>query len=335
MTLNEITRKLIRQNKSRYILFGLSICFSVAMTGAYGVLLFSKVITDVLMTDGSTYLISLGMYGITLMGIIVFLFYANAIYMQLQMGEIGVFLSLGLSPKSVGKIQNQQIDITFLIGGAAGLVLAVPFSFGIWSLLSLFISYTDGAFRVGWEGLLIAGGLWVLAWVILRIRNAVHIVRLDVIRILRSSSVGEEVKPAHPLLGIIGLIAVPLGLILFNITAVIYWLKSFSVLFLGVSVIGMYFLTAQITSMGSIIKHFFHNAYRKDILFYNLVRQKGNQYTLSLFVSSLLITLTIFSICFNGGMFLELYYLIKEEPYDYAVLAGESGEKLDESEVLY
>ena len=333
MTLNEITRKLIRQNKSRYILFGLSICFAVAMTGAYGVLLFSKVITDVLMTDGSTYLISLGMYGITLIGIIVFLFYANAIYMQLQMGEIGVFLSLGLSPKSVGKIQNRQLDMTFLIGGAAGLALAVPFSFGIWSLLSLFISYTDEAFRVGWEGLLIAGGLWILAWIILRIRNAVHIARLDVIRILRSSSEGEEVKAAHPVLGIIGLIAVPLGLILFNITAVIYWLKSFSALFLGVSVIGMYILTAQITSMGSIIKRFFPNAYRKSILFYNLVRQKGNQYTLSLFVSSLLITLTIFSICFNGGMFLELCYLIKEEPYDYAVLVGESGEKLDESRI--
>ena len=333
MTLNEITRKLICQNKSRYILFGLSICFAVAMTGAYGVLLFSKVITDVLMTDGSTYLISLGMYGITLIGIIVFLFYANAIYMQLQMGEIGVFLSLGLSPKSVGKMQNQQLDITFLIGGAAGLVLAVPFSFGIWSLLSLFISYTDGEFRVGWEGLLIAGGLWILVWVILRIRNAVHIARLDVIRILRSSSEGEEVKASHPVLAIIGLIAVPLGLILFNITAVIYWLKSFSVFFLGVSVIGMYILTAQITSIGRIIKCFFPNAYRKDILFYNLVRQKGNQYTLSLFVSSLLITLTIFSICFNGGMFLELYYLIKEEPYDYAVLAEESGEKLDESRI--
>ena len=64
MTLNEITRKLIRQNKSRYILFGLSICFSVAMTGAYGVLLFSKVITDVLMTDGSTYLIHLECMGL-------------------------------------------------------------------------------------------------------------------------------------------------------------------------------------------------------------------------------------------------------------------------------
>ena len=59
------------------------------------------------------------------------------------MGEIGVFLSLGLSPKSVVKIQNRQLDMTFLIGGAAGLALAVPFSFGIWSLLS-FIYFLYG-----------------------------------------------------------------------------------------------------------------------------------------------------------------------------------------------
>ncbi|MDE7330961.1 MAG: hypothetical protein K2O16_01795 [Lachnospiraceae bacterium] len=333
MTINEITRKLICQNKSRYLLFGLSICFAIAMTGAYGVLFFGRSITDVLMTDGSTYIISLGMYGITMIGIVVFLFYANAIYMQLQMGEIGVFISLGLSPKSVGKIQSRQLDSTFLIGGIAGLILAVPISFGIWSLLSLFLSYTDGTFHVGWKGLLIAGGLWISAWVILRISNAVHIARLDVIKIMRSSSECEEVKGSHPALGVIGLIAVPLGLILFNITAVIYPLKSFSVLFLGISLVGMYTLTAQITSISSIIKRFSSNAYRKSILFYNLVRQKGNQYTLSLFVSSLLITLTVFSICFNGCTFLELYYEIKEEPYDYAVLVRESEQDMDESRI--
>ena len=110
---------------------------------------------------------------------------------------------------------------------------------------------------MGGKGLLIAGGLWILAWVILRSKNAVHIARLDVIKILRASSEGEEVKGSRPALGIIGLTAVPLGLILFNITAVIYPLKNFSVLFLGVSLIGMYILTAQITSMGSIVKRFF------------------------------------------------------------------------------
>lgn len=69
MTLNEIAKKLIRQNKGRYLILSLSICFAILMTGAYGVLLFSPAITDVLMTDGSTYLIALGMYGITVLRI--------------------------------------------------------------------------------------------------------------------------------------------------------------------------------------------------------------------------------------------------------------------------
>lgn len=72
----------------------------------------------------------------------------------------------------------------------------------------------------------------------------------------------------------------------------------------------------------------------EHILFYNLVRQKGNQYTLSLFVSSLLIALTVFSICFNGSSFLELHYQVKEDPYDYAVLTtGEQQKDLDESTI--
>ena len=64
------------------------------------------------------------------------------------------------------------------------------------------------------------------------------------------------------------------------------------------------------------------------------MRQKGNQYTLSLFVSSLLIALTVFSICFNGSSFLELHYQVKEDPYDYAVLTtGEQQKDLDESTI--
>ena len=79
MTLNEIAQKMIRKNKSRYLILSISVCFAILMTGAYGVLLFSPAITDVLMTDGSTYVIALGMYAITVVGILVFLFYANAI----------------------------------------------------------------------------------------------------------------------------------------------------------------------------------------------------------------------------------------------------------------
>lgn len=334
MTLNEIAKKLIRQNKGRYLILSLSICFAILMTGAYGVLLFSPAITDVLMTDGSTYLIALGMYGITVLGIVVFLFYANSIFMKFQMGEIGIFLSLGMPPKAVTKMHNKQFDLVFTFSGVIGVVLSIPFAFAVWSFLTLFLSYTDHTFTIGWQGIFIAILIWISAWGILRLKNTISLSKADVIKILHSSSENEEVKGAKPILGLLGLFAIPMGVILFNITAVIDGLKTISMLFLVISLIGGYLLTAQITTIGTLVKRFFPKAYRKNILFYNLVRQKGNQYTLSLFVSSLLIALTVFSICFNGSSFLELHYQVKEDPYDYAVLTtGEQQKDLDESTI--
>lgn len=333
MKINEITKKLVCQNKSRYLILGLSVCFVMSMIGAYGILLFSPVITGVLMTDGSTYLIALGMYGITMIAAIVFLLYANAVYMQSQMGDIGVFLSLGLPPKAVEKIQNKQLDIIFLISGLLGLVLSVPLSFGIWRLLTMFLVYTEHSFVTGFKGLMIAGGLWIFLWIILRLKNTIQLKGLDIIKILHASGECEEVKASHPLFGMIGFISIFAGLALFNLTAVIAGLKQFSIFFLGVSLIGIYTFTAAITSVGSAAKRFFPGLYRTNLLFFNLVKQKGSQYTLSLFVSSLLIILTIFSICFNGTSFLELYYQIQEDPYDYAVLLGSAQKSLDESKI--
>ena len=299
MTLNEIAKKLIRQNKGRYLILSLSICFAILMTGAYGVLLFSPAITDVLMTDGSTYLIALGM-----------------------------------PPKAVTKMHNKQFDLVFAFSGVIGVVLSIPFAFAVWSFLTLFLSYTDHTFTIGWQGIFIAILLWISAWGILRLKNTISLSKADVIKILHSSSENEEVKGAKPILGLLGLFAIPMGVILFNITAVIDGLKTISMLFLVISLIGVYLLTAQITTIGTLVKGFFPKTYRKNILFYNLVRQKGNQYTLSLFVSSLLIALTVFSICFNGSSFLELHYQIKEDPYDYAVLTtGEQQKDLDESTI--
>ena len=173
MTLNEIAKKLIRQNKGRYLILSLSICFAILMTGAYGVLLFSPAITDVLMTDGSTYLIALGMYGITVLGIVVFLFYANSIFMKFQMGEIGIFLSLGMLPKAVTKMHNKQFDLVFAFSGVIGVVLSIPFAFAVWSFLTLFLSYTDHTFTIGWQGIFIAILLWISAWGILRLKNTI------------------------------------------------------------------------------------------------------------------------------------------------------------------
>ena len=126
-------------------------------------------------------------------------------------------------------------------------------------------------------------------------KNTISLSKADVIKILHSSSENEEVKGAKPILGLLGLFAIPMGVILFNITAVIDGLKTISMLFLVISLIGGYlFDSADYNDWNTGKTLFSKSTYRKNILFYNLVRQKGNQYTLSLFVSSLLIALTVF-----------------------------------------
>lgn len=320
MTLTGITRKLIRKNRSPYVLYGLSIAFAISMLGAYGVLLFSPLITQTLMTDGSTYIISLGMFGLTFIGTIVFLFYANMIYVQYQMEDAGIFLSLGMNPKAVSEIQRNQLDSVFFIGGLFGLLLSVPISFGLWSFLTLFLSYTEHRFTIGWIGLLIACGLWIFLWILFHFKNVNQILKLDIIKVLRSSTKREEVKYRNPIFLVFAIIGIPLCLVLF---------KGISIFFLVLILLVIYLLTAQITTIGGVIKKIFPSYYRKNILYYNLIRQKGNQYTLALLISSLLVGLTIFCICFNAVNFIELYYQIKEEPYDYAILAKEEQKNLN------
>lgn len=198
MTFMDIVWKLLRQNKERYLLFGVSVCFAVGMAGTYGILLFSPMITGALMTDGSTYMISLGMYLITLAGIFSFLFYANGIYLQSVRKETGIFLALGLYPKAVAGMERRQYDICFLAGGAMGLFLSIPLSFGAWKFLTLFITYTDKHFRIGWKGLLIAVCVWGITWLGLQIKNSVSLSRIDVVEALKGESVSEDVKGAHP-----------------------------------------------------------------------------------------------------------------------------------------
>ena len=103
MTLNDISRKLFKNSRKQYGLFFFSVVFSIAMTGAYGVLQYSPTVTNVLVDGGSTQTISQAMFFGSMLGIIVFLVYADSIFLKYKSREIGIFLSLGIDRRSVSK----------------------------------------------------------------------------------------------------------------------------------------------------------------------------------------------------------------------------------------
>lgn len=323
MTLNDISRKLFKNNRKQYGMFFFSIAFSVAMTGAYGVLQYSPTVTNVLVDGGSTQTISQSMFFGSMLGIIVFLVYADSIFLKYKSREIGISLSLGIDRHSVQRIVVKEYTLLFQIAALLGLILSVPLAYLCWTLLNLFLETQETEFSIGYVGLVIAVLFSLLNWLILRTINRRYIKNVDILKIIKISDENEAAKSGNLFLLILGALLVPVGIIVFftlqNIGGFLCTLLAF--IGLAGAVWGVYLLIIQCASIGDILKKNNAKAYYKNIVFYNLLKQKIRQYTRSLFVATLLITFTIFGIGFIAAGFIDGYNVALNEPYDYAINA--------------
>ena len=84
-----------------------------------------------------------------MLGIIVFLVYADSIFLKYKSREIGIFLSLGIDRRSVQKIVVKEYTLLFQFAVLVGLLLSVPLAYLCWSLLNLFLETQETAFMGG------------------------------------------------------------------------------------------------------------------------------------------------------------------------------------------
>lgn len=323
MTLNDISRKLFKNSRKQYGLFFFSVVFSIAMTGAYGVLQYSPTVTNVLVDGGSTQTISQAMFFGSMLGIIVFLVYADSIFLKYKSREIGIFLSLGIDRRSVQKIVVKEYTLLFQFAVFVGLLLSVPLAYLCWSLLNLFLETQETAFSIGWVGLIIAVLFSLLNWFILRTINRRYIKNVDILKIIKTSDENETAKSGNLFLLILGALLVPAGIVAFFTLQNIGGFLNTLLAFVGLAgaVLGVYLLIIQCASIGDILKKYNDKAYYKNIVFYNLLKQKIRQYTRSIFVATLLITFTVFGIGFIAAGFIDGYNVALNEPYDYTINA--------------
>src|SRR5699024_12290415 len=115
--------------------------------------------------------ISQAMFLGSMLEIIVFLVYADSIFLKYKSREIGIFLSLGINRRSVQKIIVKEYTLLFQIAALLGLILSVPLAYLCCSLLNLFLETQETAFSIGWMVLifdvLFSLLIWfVIAWMI-------------------------------------------------------------------------------------------------------------------------------------------------------------------------
>lgn len=321
MTFNEISQKLIKGNKKQYGLFFSSVVFSCMMVGAYGVLQYSPTVTNVLIDGGSTQTISQAMFSGSVLGIVVFMIYANSLFLKHKSKEIGIFLSLGIDRSSVQKIVVKEFTILFRIASVIGISLSIPMAFLCWSILNIFLKTKETAFTIGWKGMEITVIFSIVVWGILRQINYRYIKKVKIMQILKSSDENENTLNGSRFRLFVGGALVPVGIIVFFALQNMSGIMTTVFAFFGLiaAALGMYLLVIQLASIGDILKKSKRKAYYKNIVFYNLLKQKIQQYTHSIFVAALLITFTVFSIGFISAGFIDGYNIAIREPCDYMV----------------
>lgn len=156
------------------------------MVGAYGVLQYSPTVTNALIDGGSTQTISQAMYFGSMLGIVVFLVYADSLFLKYKSREIGIFLSLGIDRRSVQKIIVKEYMLLFQIAALIGMLLSIPLAFLCWSIPNLFLETQETAFSIGWAGLFIALAFALVNWVVLRAINQRYIKTVDILKILKT-----------------------------------------------------------------------------------------------------------------------------------------------------
>lgn len=326
MTLNTIVKKLFKNNIKRYALFILSAIFAITMIGGYGILQFSPTVTNVLMDGGATQKITLGMFSFTLIGTFAFVIYAYSLFLKYKSKEIGIFISLGIKRENVRRIIIKELNIIFLISTVLGLVFSIFVAWISWSVLTIFMKTQETFFSIGWIGLIIALLFSILCMIITRVLTSRYIRKVDIIKILKTEEEVEDVKGDSFVLGLIGTLMIPGGIIVYTSLDMPY--------FLVVSLVGLYLLIVQITSIGTLVKKINPRKYYENIVFFNLMKLKGKQYTLSLFVSTILIGVAIFGIAFNAApMMSGMLSTIYDDPYDYMVKVGFQQGNFNESDI--
>lgn len=232
---------------------------------------YSPTVTNVLVDGGSTQTISQAMFFGSMLGIVVFLVYADNIFLKYKSREIGIFLSLGIDRQSVQKIVVKEYTLLFQLAALAGLLLSVPLAYLCWSLLNLFLETQETAFRIGWVGLITAVLFSLFNWFILRTINRRFIKNVDILKIIKTSDETEAAKNGNLFLLILGALLVPAGIIAFFTLQDIGGFLNTMLAFIGLAgaVWGVYLLIVQCASIGDILKKYNDKAYYKNIVFYN------------------------------------------------------------------
>jgi hypothetical protein len=244
-------------------------------------------------------------------------------------------MSLGVKKKDISRLIKKELFYIVPIGAMIGIVLSIPGAMLLWNTLALSFGSTETRFTIGWSGIAFAVLFSILAYFIITIISNNYMKKANLIKLLRTASEIETVAFGKTLFGIIGIVCIPLGLISmtvgFDTSHPV--LKQFFKLGLILDILGIYFFATQVSTIGAIVQKISKRIYFKNIVFFNLIKLKGRQFALSLFIGTALIAVGLSSSFFTLGNVIGSSEAVKNSNYDFGYLQTLDCKELGERDI--
>lgn len=334
MTINDILKKLLKNNFKKYILLCFSLIVTISFITSIGLVYLGSTVSNVLLSSGSSSNIAKYCYMSLFIFSIIFILYVFNLFLKLKSKEIGIFLSLGISKNSLSKILRKEVSVICGISSVIGIIISYPLSKLVWGIMTLLIKTNETILIVSVYGYFIGIGFSILIFIVLLYRINFFIKRVTILNILKSSETVEDVQSLKPYTIFIGIILIPLGIVLMDLLIRLNGIfPIIGLLSFLLTPLGIYIISLRIPFIGERKKKRNPKKYYKNILFYNLIKLKGRQYVNTIFITSVVLGISTFAFTFILSQIISVNETTKNMNADYTFTYKENSANISNEDI--
>lgn len=258
---------------------------------------------------------------LAVLGCAVFTTYASGLFFRQKSREIGTFLALGATRHQLKTELSKELALLSLGSCAAGALLGVPLSWGIWQIFRTMIVDTEEmVLRFDAQAYLFALAFSVFVILMLFLMGWRSIRRTNIIDIVQESHKSEPIRAVPRWYGPVGVLLIALGGFLGYFMSsffvkVLHWYAPSVVdaLFYLPALIGLYILLLHtvINGWGGKKKQY------RDLISTSMMKFQGRQTVRNMLVMTVLLAGAYFASFYAPMMLSSSGTSVASRPYDY------------------
>lgn len=334
MSFNLIVWKMAKAHYKDYTFYYLCNTFAVMFFFIFSTIYYNQQVVQVKMSESIQYVLTVP--GVALIVFtIFFISYAHSIFIKRRKSEFGLFMTLGMSNRDIGKLLLLENSIIAFASLISGIVAGALFSRLFFLLLMNLVGIQGITFNLSSEMFKYTIIIFLVVFFFAVGRSLFFVLTRNVVTGLKSDKIAESIKMKSPLIGGMGI-----ALIIVSILGLYYTYAhpvaggEYLFVWTILTFFGLYMVIYQFTSFFIALAKRNKTYYYRRILFLTSLDYKFKQLTSIFMLVSVMIFVTILYSTINLFTYMSVEKeAIERNPYDIAFIQTKTKNNLNQEEL--